>query len=128
MTRSSALVLVAALVVSSPPAAAQTPSATAYFEFLRGRHLESQGQIGQALEANRLAAEADPSSAAIHAEMATLNARANRTDEATRAARKALEIDPTNADAHWVLGTIFASELEGRLEAGRSGSTPRPSI
>ena len=128
MTRKSALVLVAALVVSSPPAAAQAPSATAYFEFLRGRHLESQGQIVQALDAYRLAAEADPSSAAIHAEMATLNARANRTDEATRAARKALELDPKNADAHWVLGTIFASELEGRLEAGRSGATPKPSI
>lgn len=128
MTRNSALVLVAALVVSTPPAAAQAPSATAYFEFLRGRHLESQGQIGQALDAYRRAAEADPSSAAIHAEMATLNARANRTDEATRAARKALDLDPKNADAHWVLGTIFASELEGRLEAGRSGTTPKPSI
>lgn len=128
MTRHSALVLVAALVVSAPPAAAQAPSATAYFEFLRGRHLESQGQIGQALDAYRLAAEADPSSAAIHAEMATLNARANRTDEATRAARKALDLDPQNADAHWVLGTIFASELEGRLEAGRSSTAPKPSI
>jgi len=128
MTRSSALVLVAALVVSAPPAAAQAPSATAYFEFLRGRHLESQGQIAQALDAYRLAAEADPRSAAIHAEMATLNARANRTDDATRAARKALEIDPANADAHWVLGTIYASELEGRLEAGPADAAPRPSV
>src|SRR4051812_13272897 len=59
----------------SPPA--PSPSATAYFEFVRGRHLESVGQITEALEAYRLAAAADPGSAAIPAEIATLNARAN---------------------------------------------------
>src|SRR5690242_10130380 len=54
MTRRATLV-VAALLVAPLRAAAQpsgqpaaAPSATAYFEFLRGRHLESQGQIAQA--------------------------------------------------------------------------------
>jgi tetratricopeptide (TPR) repeat protein len=127
MTQRTAVVLAAALIV---PAAsgAQTPSATAYFEFLRGRHLESQGQIPQALDAYRLASEADPASAAIHAEIATLNARANRTEAATAAARRALAIDADNASAHWVLGTIAAAELEGRLEAGRPAGTPKATI
>jgi tetratricopeptide (TPR) repeat protein len=124
MTRRATLVVAALLVAPlraaaqspGPPAAA--PSATAYFEFLRGRHLESQGQIPQALDAYRLAAEADPGSAAIPAEIATLNARANRTDEATTAARHALELDQDNADAHWVLGTILAAQVEGEDEAG----------
>ena len=108
-----------------PPAPPPAPSATAYFEFIRGRHLESLGQIVQALEAYRRAADADPKSAAIPAEIATLNARANRTEDATRAARQALAIDPANADAHWVLGMIFAADLEGRAEAG---TTPRASV
>ena len=135
MTR-GALVLLSALVValvSPPPVRAQSkaadpPSATAYFEFIRGRHLESLGQIPQALEAYRLAAQADPKSAAIPAEIATLNARANRTEDATRAAGEALAIDPENADAHWVLGTIFAAELEGRVEAGRPATTSKPTL
>jgi tetratricopeptide (TPR) repeat protein len=131
MTRGAALVLFAALGASlgAPSlAAGQHPSATAYFEFIRGRHLESMGQIAQALEAYRLAAEADPKSAAIPAEIATLNARANRTEEARRAAGQALAIDPENAEAHWVLGTILAAELEGRAEAGRPASAAKPSI
>src|SRR5689334_9081190 len=125
MTRRATLVVAALLVapvhVAAQPSGQQAaaPSATAYFEFLRGRHLESQGQIAQALDAYRLAAEADPASAAIPAEIATLNARANRTEDATRAAGQALAIDPDNADAHWVLGTVFAAELEGRFESGR---------
>jgi tetratricopeptide (TPR) repeat protein len=135
MTR-GALVLLSALVVAlvSPPPvraqskAAEPPSATAYFEFIRGRHLESLGQIPQALEAYRLAAQADPKSAAIPAEIATLNARANRTEDATRAAGEALAIDPENADAHWVLGTIFAAELEGRVEAGRPATSSKPTL
>jgi tetratricopeptide (TPR) repeat protein len=111
--------------VKLPPRA---PSATAYFEFIRGRHLESLGQIPQALDAYRLAAEADPKSAVIAAEIATLNARANRTEDATRAAGQALAIDPDNAEAHWVLGTIFAAELEGRFESGRPGGGTKPTL
>ena len=82
MTR-GALVLLSALVValvSPPPVRAQSkaadpPSATAYFEFIRGRHLESLGQIPQALEAYRLAAQADPKSAAIPAEIGRASCR-----------------------------------------------------
>ena len=132
MTRRATLV-VAALLVAPLRAAAQpsgqpaaAPSATAYFEFLRGRHLESQGQIAQALDAYRLASDADPASAAIPAEIATLNARANRTEEANKAARHALELDPDNADAHWVLGTILAAQVEGEDEAGAPATPDRP--
>ena len=136
MTRGAALMLLSALgatLGTPPPAGAQSraapsQSATAYFEFIRGRHLESLGQIPQALEAYRLAAEADPKSAAIPAEIATLNARANRTEDATRAAGQALAIDPENAEAHFVLGTILAAELEGRVEAGRPATGAKPTL
>jgi tetratricopeptide (TPR) repeat protein len=128
MTRRAATLLAAALAVAAAPAAAQSPSATAYFEFIRGRHLESLGQIAQALDAYRLAAEADPASAAIPAEIATLNARANRTEDARSAAMQALTLDPDNADAHWVLGTIIAAELEGRAESGRAAGGSRASV
>src|SRR5689334_12535814 len=137
MTRRATLVVAALLVapvhVAAQPSGQQAaaPSATAYFEFLRGRHLESQGQIAQALDAYRLAAEADPASAAIPAEIATLNARANRTEDATKAARHALDLDKDNADAHWVLGTILAAQVEGEDEAGRpanaDATAPKPS-
>ena len=43
MTRRAATLFAAALALSAVPAAAQSPSATAYFEFIRGRHLESLG-------------------------------------------------------------------------------------
>jgi tetratricopeptide (TPR) repeat protein len=134
MTRRAVLLsaLMATLGTAQPAraqsAAAQSPSATAYFEFIRGRHLEALGQIPQALEAYRLAAVADPKSAAIPAEIATLNARANRTEDATRAAGQALAIDPENAEAHWVLGTIIAAELEGRVEAGPPAGATKPTL
>ncbi|HEY8549421.1 MAG TPA: tetratricopeptide repeat protein [Vicinamibacterales bacterium] len=110
-----------------PAGSAGTPD-TAYFEFLRGRHLESQGKLTEALSAYERAAAADPASAQIRAEIAGLYARQSRTDEAIREARRALELDADNVEANWVLGTIYASLLEARREDGRGrGAMPQRS-
>ncbi len=103
----------------APPAAAS--SDTAYFEFIRGRHLEGQGRLAEALESFERAAAAQPHSAQIRAEIAGLYARQSKTDEAIREAHKALALDPENVEANWVLGTIYATLLEARREDGRSG-------
>jgi tetratricopeptide (TPR) repeat protein len=90
---------------------------TGYFEFLRGRHLEAQGQLAEALAAYERAAIADGASAQIRAEIAALYARQSRTEEAIREARRALELDSSNVEANWVLGALYASDLEARREA-----------
>jgi len=115
---------------SSEPPSARTPVATraddgvAYYEFLRGRHLESLGRPSEALDAYERAAKADPASAQVRAEIAALHARNNRPDEAIAAARQALTLDGNNAEAHWVLGTVFAALTEAREEE-RAGSQGR---
>jgi tetratricopeptide (TPR) repeat protein len=107
---------------ASRPAAAGTD--TAYFEFIRGRHLESQGKMAEALEAYERAAAADPGSAQIRAEIAGLHARQNRSEDAIRAAKAALDLDEQNVEANWVLGTIYATLLDARREEGRSAAPP----
>jgi tetratricopeptide (TPR) repeat protein len=138
-----ALLLAASAAAQTPPPASAPPASgaaasdaatdTAYFEFLHGRYLEGQGRLPEALEAYQRAAAAAPRSAQIRAEMAGLQARQNKSDEAIREARRALELDPACTEAHWVLGTIYATTLEARREAaepqvGRaadgSGETP----
>jgi tetratricopeptide (TPR) repeat protein len=104
---------------SEPQASSQDPLAqqTAYFEFLRGRHLEGEGKLTEALDAYERASHYDPRSAPIRAEMAALYARQGRTEEALREAERALILDPSSADAHWLLGTIYATSLDARTEA-----------
>lgn len=101
-------------------AAAQTESrqapaartADAYFQFILGRHLESEGEVDRAVEAFREAARLDPSSAEVRAELAGLYARQGRLDDAIAEARGALAIDDDNHEAHRVLGTLYASVIE----------------
>jgi tetratricopeptide (TPR) repeat protein len=120
------VLLIAASATAQPAPSAPAPSAsvrsepasdTAYFEFLRGRYLEGQGRLPEALDAYLRAAAAAPNSAQIRAEIAGLYARQNKSDEAIREARRALELDATCTEAHWVLGTIYATTLEARREA-----------
>jgi tetratricopeptide (TPR) repeat protein len=103
---------------AGPQASSQDQLAhqTAYFEFLRGRHLESEGKLTEALDAYERASRHDPRSAPIRAEMAALYARQGRTEEALREAERALTLDPSSADAHWLLGTIYATSLDARTE------------
>ncbi len=110
---------------AAPPA--RTPSARpalvtaragAYYDFLLARHLESEGDVDGAIAALGRAAAADPASAEVRAELASLYARQNRADEAIAAAETALAVDPDNAEAHWVIGTVTAALLQSGQEGG----------
>lgn len=92
--------------------------ARAYYDFLLARHLESDGDVDQAVAALDRAAAADPSSAEVRAELAALYARQNRAEDAVKAAEAALALDADNAEAHWVIGTVHAALLQGGQEAG----------
>lgn len=118
----------AQIVQPEPPLTANGSSLqTGYFEFLRGRHLEGQGQLAEALAAYERAARADAGSAQIRAEIAALYARQSRIEDAIREAQRALTLDAENADANWVLGALYANEIEARREAGSSATADRRS-
>jgi tetratricopeptide (TPR) repeat protein len=102
-----------------PPTGAHKPArpaggvtAQAYYHFMLGRHLESDGEIDRAIAAYREAARLDPRAAEIRAELAGLFARQGRVDDASREARAALEIDSANQEANRILGSILASLVE----------------
>jgi tetratricopeptide (TPR) repeat protein len=112
---------------SAPPAAvtrpvasshAAVPSAEAYYEFLLGRHFESEGQVDDAIAAHVKAATLDPGAAELPAELASLYARLGRFKEAIASAETALKIAPDNIEAHRVLGTVYASMFESRGDSG----------
>jgi tetratricopeptide (TPR) repeat protein len=117
------LVLVVPLVAGAQQApAAPTGSAQAYYEFMLGRHLESQGDETGALEALKRALAADPKSAEIRAELAAFYARQNKAEESVAAAEQALAIDPNSLEAHRILGLVFAAWSDGGVAppAGRT--------
>ena len=121
-----------------PPAALQ---GEAYYEFLLGRHLESEGDVDEAIAAYERARVLDPRSAEPPAELAALYARQGRFAEARRLADAALAIDDANGEAHRVLGSVYATLADGdardaavtpadaarraidHLERGRRGAT-----
>jgi tetratricopeptide (TPR) repeat protein len=101
---------------------AATPAgrrAQAYYQFLLARHLESEGQIPEALEALEAASRLDPSSAEVFAELSALHARQDQAGPAVAAAERALSLDPANGEANRVLGFVYAAlarvDEHGRL-------------
>lgn len=89
----------------------------AYYQFLLGRHLESEGDADGALAAYKRALELDPSSAEIRVELATAYARRGELADATAVAKAALERDPENVEAHRLLGMISAEDAERETRA-----------
>jgi tetratricopeptide (TPR) repeat protein len=101
-----------------------TREAEAYFQFLLGRHLESEGNAAGAMKAFSEAARLDPTSAEIRVEIASLHARENRLVEATAMAEAALKLDPRNAGANRLLGFIHAdaAQVEESMAAFGAGA------
>lgn len=88
--------------------------AAAYHAFMQGRSLDRAGEIEAAVEAYRRAAELDPASSGIWAELADLYARRNRPDEAIAAGNEALDRDPDDRGAHRTLGLVHAARAQSR--------------
>ena len=87
----------------------QTSRSEAYYEFLKGRYLEGEGAIDEAIAAHERARRLDPGSAEPTAELAGLYARQGQFDRARALAEAALAIDDANIEAHRVLGSVFAA-------------------
>ncbi len=97
----------ASLVAGQPPRSPSQPEA--YYQFLLGRHLESESAIDGAIAAYESARRLDPTSAEPPAELAGLYARQGRFDQARILADAALAIDSSNIEAHRVLGSVYAA-------------------
>jgi len=123
--RASAFVLVAAVFAGMPClAAAQAQNKTdTYYEFLMARRLEADGDAKAARAALDRAATADPKSAEIRAEIASLHLRRNERTEAEQAAKAALAIDDKNAEANRALGLLYASAADSATERTQSPQT-----
>jgi tetratricopeptide (TPR) repeat protein len=107
----------------SAPTSVASMRPEAYYEFLRGSHLEGRGQVNEAISAFERAASLDPHAADIPAELAALYARQGNLAGARQSADAALKIDPDNVDAHRVLGGIFASMAESDDNAAKGAGS-----
>jgi tetratricopeptide (TPR) repeat protein len=110
-----------ALVLSLSPSLASAQSvqprkSDAYYEFLLARHLESQGELDNAVAALERAARLDPSSAEPPAELAAVYARQGRFDEAKGLAETALKLDVANVEANRVMGSVLAAVADNDVK------------
>ena len=110
------------LAQASSSQAAPDRKGEAYRLFILGRHLEREGDLDAAVQAFRDAADLDPETGEILAELSSLYARRNEATEAIRAANAALLAQPDNVTAHRILGLVYAARAGGR-EAGPESTT-----
>jgi tetratricopeptide (TPR) repeat protein len=118
-----------AAAIGSPVAAQPVPAQTAqsdsakagdaYAQFMLGRRLETTDDIAGAIAAFKRAAELDPRSSDIVAELAGLYMRQSRLEDAVTAGEQALKIEPANREAHRVLGIVYATIVESGRRNGR---------
>src|SRR4029079_18613377 len=85
-----------------------------------GRHLETTDDISGAITAFKRAAQLDPQSSDIVAELAGLYMRQSRLEEAVAAGDQALKVDANNREAHRVLGIVYATLVESGRRHGRN--------
>jgi tetratricopeptide (TPR) repeat protein len=86
------------MLLASGPAAAAPKPASAAEAFVVGRMLALEGDVTAALDLLRQAVEAAPRDPYPRLELAGLDLRLGRADEAAREARKALALAPTDPD------------------------------
>jgi tetratricopeptide (TPR) repeat protein len=129
-TRRSALAVLTALFIGTPlSAVAQAPTDT-YYEFLLARRLEADGDVKGARAALDRAAAADPKSAEIRAEMASLHLRRNERAEAEKQAKAALALDENNVEGNRVLGLLYAAAADatGERSSAQAAANVRDAI
>jgi len=127
------LLVALTLIASASSVFAQTNPAPAeqaggaYYEFLIGLHLESQGDSAGASTAYQRAERLDPQSAEIPAALAELYARLNRPQDAIAAGERAIKASPNNPEANWILGSLYArmAEMPNTREADRRSYSQR---
>lgn len=127
------LVALALVVGASAPWSAQQPAASssltggAYYEFVLGLHLESQGDAAGATAAYQRAEKLDPQSAEIPAALAELYARMNRPGDAVAAGERAVKANPSSPEANWILGSLLVRmvELPSTRDADRQSYAQR---
>lgn len=130
LRRDAGIVVVAALMAGGTPgvANAQAPN-DAYYNFLLGRHLEGDGNASGALAALERASTADPKSAEVRAEIASLQFRRSLREEAEKAAKAALALDESNLEANRILGMVYANAASNeRNSAAQTEAFVRDSI
>ena len=108
------VVLLTGFVPATARAQQADAAATAYYEFMLARRLESAGKTDEALAALQRAAAADPSSAEIRAEIAAVHLRRSppNREEGEKAAKAALALDPENVEANRTLGYLYANAVD----------------
>ncbi|MCX6538066.1 MAG: tetratricopeptide repeat protein [Acidobacteria bacterium] len=106
---------------SAGAAKADDAIADAYYQFMTGRRLASDGENEAAIKALRRAMALDPTSSQIASELAELYARQGQTKEAVELADAALKLDSDNRDAHRLLGMLYA-DLAEHGSAGGAGT------
>jgi predicted Zn-dependent protease len=104
---------------TTAPAAEPAAQAQAYEQFLLAHRLDEENNQEGAIQAYRRAMALDPSAADVSASLADLYMRMSRTTEAIATAEQALKIAPANREAHRVLGTVYASRLDGSRRANQ---------
>lgn len=110
---------VASVLLSLALQSAAPGLSDAYFYFIQGRTLEGKGDVAGALAAYKRAAELEPRSSTIHAEMAGLYARAGKANESIGAAETALTLDKTDREAHRILGLVQSAVAENMPPGAR---------
>src|SRR5262245_44539659 len=124
-----AFILLAGMVCCVPDvsalaqAAASESPAQAFYEFMMARRLEGDGDTAGALSALERARKLDPKSSEVLAEIAGLQARLNKADEALKAANEAVAIDADNVEAHRVIALVYSAWAEG-IVPGPPGQSP----
>jgi len=102
--------------------------AEAYYLFLRGRSLEADGSIQDAIAAYREAIALLPGSAELRAELSGLYARQGRAAEAVTEGEAALAIEPGNREANRILGFVRAALADRARDEAESTALMRQAI
>ncbi len=97
--------------------------AVSYYHFSLAKWYESDDDLSKALSEMRIALKYNPSSSAVHLEMAALLEKSGNSRDAIEHAQEAARLAPQDPDPHWLLANIYfkpergSAAKEGMLKA-----------